>query len=260
MSIKVSIARTIKRLNLQSFIMKLPVFGQALYDGLAEEFDRVNDFRTLVNNSVVPNENMDVSTIQDNESKYGINEDSLATDEEKINRIIERAQRDGNGGPDWLEDEIQKAGFPLYVILNNSPQVDPAIVPGEIVASSPNGNIGGQFENFGNFQFGTTQFGVLVDGFAFPRPKPFNITADSNRWGYFFFLSPDPGGVVSILDLLSVSDESLNFLIKLVIQLKHVRNWCILQASSATIQDTITTDALTKLTSDDLTKVVISDL
>ena len=239
--------------------MKLSTFGQDLYDGIACEFDRVNDFRTLVTKSSVPNVNMDPDTIKDNESKYGIDRDSLATDTQRIDRIIERAQRGGNGGPDWLQDQIQKAGFPLYVIMNPA-LIDPRTVAGEIVASSPNGNIGGQFENYGTFQYGTNQFGVLVDGFAYPRPKPFNITNDPDKWGYFFFLSPFPSSLASPTELLSITDESLDFLRKLIIQLKHVRNWCILQATTATIQQTITTDSLTKLTTDGFIKVVISDL
>ena len=231
--------------------MKLPIFGQALYDGLAEEFDRVNDFRTLVNNSVVPNTNMDPSTIQDNEGKYGIDEDITATDEERIDRIIEAAQRDGNGGPDWLQEQVRQAGFDLYVILNiknvftgfqygnfqygqfqygvSITYTDPRTIDGELIVSSPNGNIGGQFENYGTFQYGTTQFGVLVDGFAFPRPKPFIITSNPDKWGYFFFLSPDPNGTVGPGSLLSVTQEQFDFLNKLVIQLKHQRNWCIAQ-------------------------------
>ena len=108
MSIAVSIARTIRRLNLHGFVMKLPIFGQALYDGLSLEFDRVNDFRTLVTTSAVPNKNMDVSTIQDYEAKYGIVEDVTINDESRIDKIIERAQRDGNGGPDWIQDQIQQ--------------------------------------------------------------------------------------------------------------------------------------------------------
>lgn len=235
--------------------MKLPVFGQALYDGIALEFDRVNDFRTLVTTSAVPNANMNTDTIVDYEGKYGIDEDITATNDERIARIIERAQRDGNGGPDWLQEQIQQAGFDLYVILNTKtvsfvPQfgnfqfgqiqfggsifyTDPRTVDGELIVSSPNGNIGGQFENFGNFQFGTTQFGVLVDGFAYPRPKPFTLTSDPDKWGYVFFLSPDPNGIVGSGSLLSVTQEQFDFLEKLVIQLKHVRNWCIAQVQIA---------------------------
>ena len=154
--------------------MKLPIFGQALYDGLSFEFDRVNDFRTIVNKSVVANENMDVSTITDYEAKYGIDDDTSATDAVKIDRIVERAQRDGNGGPDWLEEQIRATGLDLYVILNDLPYTDPATVDGQLIASSPNGNIGG----------------TPTPGFGYPTPKPFTITADATKWGYFFFVSP----------------------------------------------------------------------
>lgn len=251
MSLATAISNTIRRLNLQSFIMRLPVFGQALYDGISEEFNRVNDFRTIVTKSVVPNTNMSTNTIEDNEAARGIDPDITKTSAERIDRIIEAAQRDGNGGPDWLEDQIQQAGYLLYVILNiksvftgfqfgnhqfgqiqfgsSITYTDPRNVDGEIIASSPNGNIGGFFENFGNFQFGTTQFGVLLDGFAYPRPKPFTITTDPNRWGYFFFLSPDPAGIVGPGDLLGLTAKEFIDLEKLVIQLKHVRNWAIAQ-------------------------------
>ena len=251
MSIKTAIARTLRRLNLQGVIMSLPVFGQAVYDALSCEFDRVNDFRTIVTKSVVPNENMSPDTIEDYEKKYGIDQDTTATNQERIARIIERAQRDGNGGPDWIQDQIQKAGFDLYVILNtrtvslfsqfsnfqfNQVQfggsinyTDPRTINGELVVSSPNGNIGGFFENFGNFQFGNTQFGVVISGFAYPRPREFSISSDPDIWGYFFFLSPVPNEIVSLGGLLQVTQQQFDFLKKTIIQLKHTRNWAITQ-------------------------------
>jgi len=239
MSLTAAISKTIRRLNLQSFIMRLPIFGQALYDGIAEEFNRINDFRTLATKSVVANENMDVSTITDYEGKYGIDEDITATDEEKIDRIIERAQRDGNGGPDWLQDQVRKAGYELYVILNDLPYTDPRTVSGQLIVSSPNGNIGG----------------TPAPGFAYPDPKPFSITANSNRWGYFFFLSPFSDRIALESEQDIITAENFVFLEKTVIQLKHARNWCIAQVSIIEIK--ITSDFLTKLTSDDLIKIVI---
>jgi len=251
-SIKTSISRTIKRLNLHSVVMNLPIFGKALYDALSKEFSRVNDFKNIVKSSTVPNENMDISTIDDNELKYGIDEIISATDTERIARIIERAQRNGNGGPDWIQDQIQKAGFDLYVILNEKnissvfqfgdfqfndiqfggaiTYTDPDSIPGELVASSPNGDIGGQFLQFGDFQFGSSiQFGTLAEGFAYPQPKPFKITTNPNRWGYFFFLSPFYDHVALESELLEVSEIEWKYLKKTVIQLKHLRNWAIVQ-------------------------------
>ena len=242
MSLGTAISNTIRRLNLQSFIMRLPVFGQALYDGISEEFNRVNDFRTIVTKSVVPNENMSTDTIKDNEGKYGIDEDDTATDDEKIDRIIERAQRDGNGGPDWLQDQIRKAGYDLYVILNDLPYTDPQTISGQLIVSSPNGNDGG----------------TPAPGFAYPDPKLFSITSDSNRWGYFFFLSPFSDRVALESEQDIITAENFVFLQKTVIQLKHVRNWCIAQVSIIEIK--ITSDFLTKLTSDDLIKILIRTL
>lgn len=251
--IREAIARTLKRLNLHSIILAFPIFGQALYEGLSLEFERVNEYRDIVTSSVVANENMDVSTIDDYESKYGIDYIYTSTNGERIARIIERAGRDGSGGIDWFQDQIQKAGFPLYVILNRRnvssiPQfndfqfndvqfggavlyTDPRTVDGELVVAAPNGNIGGQFFNFGDYQFGTQiQFGTLQDGFAYPRPKEYIIGSDPNKWGYVFFLSPYPDRVATSSELLQLSDLELNYLIKTVIQLKHLRNWCIVQA------------------------------
>lgn len=254
MNIRQAVARTIRRLNLQGLIMGIPIFGQALYDALSMEFDRVNDFRDTVKNSVVPNSNMDVSTLDDYEKKYGVDSIISYSDPERIDRIIEAAARDGNGGPDWLQEQIQKAGFPLYVHINTRtvslvPQfgnfqfdqitfggsinyIDPRTVDGIIVASSPNGNIGPQYINFGSLQFGAQQFGELQPNTANPRPKPFQLSSDPNTWGYVFFLSPFEDRLAGPSELLQLSEEELNYLKKIVRKLKHVRNWAIVQAEA----------------------------
>ena len=277
MSIKTAIARTLRRLNLQGVVMSLPVFGKAVYDALSCEFDRVNEYRTIVTKSAVPNENMSPDTIDDYESKYGIEQDATATNTERIDRIIERAQRDGNGGPDWLQDQIQKAGFPLYVILNTKtvslvPQfgnfqfnqiefggsinyTDPRTIDGELIASSPNGNIGPLFENFGIYQFGNAQFGALVANTANPRPRIFVVNSDPDTWGYLFFLSPVADGTVSSGGLLQVTQQQFNFLKKTIIQLKHVRNWAIAQVEivddpKETVKTYLTDDLGNQLTDD----------
>ena len=249
--IKEAIARTIRRLNLQSMVLAFPVFGQALYDALSLELERVNNYRDIVTESTVANINMNISTIDDYEKKYGIDYIYTSTNQERIARIIERAGRNGSGGPDWLQDQIQKAGFPLYVILNTKtvntiPQYgdfqyndiqyggeitysDPRLVDGEIIASSPNGNIGGQFFAYGDYQYGDIQYGTLDDGFAYPRPKEFTLTSNINRWGYVFFLSPFPDRLAGPTELLQISSLEYKYLFKTVVQLKHLRNWAIAQ-------------------------------
>lgn len=246
------IARTIRRLNLHGVIMKLPIFGQAIYDGLSLEFERVDDFRNLVNNSVVANVDIYDSTIEDYELKYGITPISTDDNDSRKDKILQKAQRDGSGGIDWLQDQIRSAGFDLYIHLND-PSVstvpnfgnfqfgqiqfggtisylDPRTVTGEIIASSPNGNIGTQFQSFGAFQFGSAvQFGQPEENTANPRPRQFEITSDSTRWGYFFFLSPFEDRLAEANELLGLTNEEWNYLRKLVMQCKFLRNWAIAQ-------------------------------
>lgn len=284
MSIKTSIANTLRRLNVHGRIMALPIYGQALYDAIAEEFDLLNDFRNQVSSAVVPNVNMDSDTIEDFESKYGIANISTSSDKTRIERIIERASGNGNGGADWFEERIQAAGFDLYVHVNEqnvteSPSfndyqfnevqfgdlvtyTDPRDIPGEIIASSPIDNIGGLFEQFGTeYQFDDLQFGTIDETAAYPRPKTFSIPSDPDRWGYVFFLSPSADEVVTDeLDMLALTEEEYSFLHKLILQTKFTRNWCIAQVSTATIQEETTDDGLVKMTDDGLYSVVISDI
>lgn len=247
-----TVSRLIRRLNLKGFVMKLPVFGQALYDALSLEFERVDQYRNRVKSTTVPNEFMDEDSIPDHENKYGIIERIDLTNDERIDRIIERAARNGSGGPDWLQDQIQKAGFPLYVHLNTQSvftgaqystfqygqrqygisrtYIDPSGILGELIVASPNGNIGGQFESYGTYQYGTTQFGRLEPGFAFPRPRLYSITTNPDYWGYFFFLSPFEDRLADTSgELLELSQLDYDYLFKTVIQIKHARNWCIAQ-------------------------------
>lgn len=280
---KEAFARALRRLNLQSIVMKLPVFGKALYDGLSIEFERLNDYKDIVKSSSVPNDNMNSDTLEDYEKKYGLRFDPLFSDQVRIDRIIERASRNGNGGPDWLEQQIRQAGFDLYVIVNilGTPTgaqfgdfqfgteqfgglityIDPRTVPGEIIASSPNGNIGGQFVSFGDFQLGPqVQFGTLVENRSYPVGRGFTIPATPDIWGYVFFISPFPDRLATEIELQALSDSELAALRKIVIELKHTRNWAIAQVTTATLQQEITSDGLLKLSSDGLINSVYSDL
>ncbi len=278
-----AIARAIRRLNLQSIVMNLPVFGKALYDGLSEELNRVNDFKDIVKSSTVANENMSVDTLEDYEKKYNLRFDPLFSDQDRINKIIERASRNGNGTAIWLEGQLQQAGFDLYVHENfkdtstgaqygsfqfGAEQFgglityrDPRTVSGEIIASSPNGNIGGQYTPFGDFQFGPqVQYGTLVPGISYPAPLGFSIPSDQDRWGYVFFISPFPDRLATEIELQALSDSELNTLKKIVIELKHARNWAVVQVTTAEIQLEITSDLMYKTSSDGLRNAVLSDL
>lgn len=255
MSLKESISRTLKRLNLQGIMMQFPFFGKGLYDGLSAEFDRVNDFKNKIKVSVVPNSNMDPDTIDDYEDRYGIESITDGSDSVRIQRIIARAAMDGSGGPDWLENQIRNAGFDLYVIVNtpdaeeSSPQfgpfqfndvqfgslvsyIDPRNIDGEIIASSPVNEIGGLYDQFGDYQFNDIQFGSIIEGTSYPRPRQFAIPSDPNRWAYVFFVSPFEDRLAGPSELAQLTEQELRFLRNLILKDKFTRNWCILQAEA----------------------------
>ena len=192
---------------------------------------------------------MSVDTLDDYEKKYNLRTDPLFSDNDRINKIIERASRNGNGGSEWLQKQIRQAGFDLYVIENDKNEstgaqfgsfqfgsfeqfggivtyTDPRNVPGEIVASSPNGTMGGQYIGFGDFQFGSqVQFGTLDPTVSYPVPSGFSIPATPDYWGYVFFISPFPDRLATEIELQALSDSELTTLKKIVIELKHARNW-----------------------------------
>lgn len=255
MALKSAFRRTLERFL--TFPFSITGYLKLLLSGLATEFSRVDDYKNKVKKSTAPNGNMDDDSVEDYESKYGITVLSGTTIQERVDRIIQRASENGNGGPDWLQEQIRGEGFDLYVIVNTPeaestfPQfgdfqfndvqfgglvsyIDPRGVDGELITSSPNSNIGGLFEQFGSFQFGpTVQFGTLVDGAAYPRPAPFVLPSDPDRWGYVFFLSPFENRLAGPSELLSLTNEEWMFLQKLVLQIKFTRNWCIAQIEIA---------------------------
>jgi uncharacterized protein YmfQ (DUF2313 family) len=250
-----TISRTLKRLYIKGIPFGLPVFGKALFDGLSAEFSRVDDLKNKVKNSVVPNDNMSADTIDDYEKRYGVNGIGMLSNQEGIQKIIAKASENGSGGPDWLEDLIQASGFDLYVIVNQPdsessyPQYgdfqygdvqygglvsykDPRNIDGELIASSPVSDIGGLYLEYGDFQYGDVQYGTIQDGASYPRPKPFIISSDPNRWGYIFFVSPFEERLAGPSELAQIQQEEYDFLVNLILESKFTRNWCILQAEA----------------------------
>jgi uncharacterized protein YmfQ (DUF2313 family) len=250
-----TISRTLKRLYIKGIPFGLPAFGKALFDGLSAEFSRVDDLKNKVKNSVVPNDNMSADTIDDYEKRYGVNGIWMLSNQERIQKIIAKASENGSGGPDWLEDLIQASGFDLYVIVNQPdsestfPQygdfqygdvqygglvsyTDPRNIDGELIASSPVSNLGGLYLEYGDFQYGDVQYGTIQEGTSYPRPKPFIIPSDPDRWGYVFFVSPFEDRLAGPSELAQIQQEEYDFLVNLILESKFTRNWCILQAES----------------------------
>ena len=244
--------RTIKRLFGKIYNFNPALWFPLLVEGLSVEFERIKSFKNDVYSSTVAHEDMPSFAIDDYENKYGILI-KTGTDQERINRILERADLNGLPGKDWLERQIQTAGFPLYVIENLPLEqtalkwgtfqwgnafwgltdrfIDPNTVLGELIVNSPFTGQGKVYiSQFGSFQWGASQFGVPDLTTTTPPPKEYVRTTNQVRYGFYFFLSPDPNGIVlTEPELLELSQSDFNYLKKLIIRSKLMKNWAIAQ-------------------------------
>lgn len=256
MAISDTIARTLIRLGAVAEMLSGESF-RSLYRGLSKEFSRVSDLKDIVLCASVPNINLCTESLDDLENKYGLASGVDYTDQERINRIIERASLDGAGGKDWLEAQIQAAGFPLYVIENLSQipietqfgsvqfdettqfgtmpkRTDPNTVDGILITSSANRRGGAKLSvlsQFGSAQFGSSYFGTIDPDYTYPQPAERTLPTDTTKWSRIFFLSPFPDRLAAPSEMLFLSSEKINYLIKLVTQIKYLRNWCIAQVA-----------------------------
>ena len=260
MGIEASIERTIARLNNVS-IFTFGDWARRLYAGLSKEFGRVSEYKDKVLCATVPSTNLCTEALDDLEKKYGISYLGDVTDADRVNRIVERASFFGSLGSEWLQLQIQAAGFPLYVI-ENTPQVqdrtqygddtqhntstqyammpkriDPTTVGGILITSSPNKR--GARRVVAASQYGTqTQYS---DGFystpdtdySYPQPAIRQLPTNPTKWNRVFFLSPFPDRLATDDELLLMGNEQIRYLEKLVIQIKALRNWCIAQVYTA---------------------------
>ncbi len=257
--ISAAIARTLRRLADHPAALTGQAWLPAIFNGLAGEFNRVVDFKNFVLSAAVPNDAIPTDALDDLEAKYGINNFLGVTTAYRIARVMERAYNQGSGGSGWLQDRIQEAGFPLYVIENTpqpataiqfdspTPQfspaiqfgqvtsrIDPGTVYGELIVSSPPKKLGTVYTTqYGvATQYGTVEYGTVDPSYSRPQPVQFSIPTDATKWGFFFFLSPTEGAIVTDPDdLYPVTPEEFRYLKRLIIQSKFLRNWCIAQVA-----------------------------
>lgn len=254
-----AIKRTLTRLFGKIYGFNPVVWFPLLMEGIAIEFNRLREFKNIVLSSVVPNENMSAYAIDDYNIKYGIPPTLAGTNAEKIARIIEKATLNGQPGPDFLEEQIQKAGFPLYVIENevllqnirqygndqysNSVQygitsrfTDPDDIPGDLIVGSPPAGTGRVYlYRYGASIYGGDSMYGTYDPNAL-NPQPFIYTRGDNPvyWGFYFTLSPFSDRVATDeSEFLELSQAEYNYLVLIIKQLKLLSRWCILQAKVA---------------------------
>jgi len=269
--ISTAIEKTLQRIGTVAKVSGQNV--RAVWAGLSKEFARFVEYRDIVKSASVPSEFLCVEALDDLEDKYGLPQAEEMTDEERIARVVERASIRGSGGIDWLEAQIQAAGFPLYVIENSprpaeetqfgediqfSPttqfgvmpkRTDPLTVPGVLITSSAYSAGAGRLATESQFgvgmQFGTSFFGTRDPNYIFPQPRERQIPTDTQKWSRFFFLSPFPDRLASIDELLLLSIEKIRYLEKLVQTIKYLHLWCIAQVQEDIVLTTEDGEILT---------------
>ncbi len=277
MSIADSIAKTARRIgNVEKLLLGPGV--RALYEGIAVEFGRVSEYKDIVQCATVPSSSLCPEAIDDLESKYGVSSYGESTEQQRIDRIVERATLFGSGAAGWLEAQIQAAGFPLYVVenvptygvetqmgdvqmdittqLGTMPsRIDPSTVPGILIASSPNRKGGGVISPTSQLgvQMGSgTQMGSLDTDYSYPQPAERNLPTDATLWGAVFFLSPIEGRIATEDEMLFISDERIQYLKKLVMQIKYLGRWCVAQVAQRVVR--VTSDGSVRVIDDGSTR------
>jgi hypothetical protein len=82
------------------------------------------------------------------------------------------------------------------------------------------------------------QMGTPNEDYSYPQPLEFSATIDATAWGKVFFLSPIEGRVATESEMLYISDEKMQYLKKLIIEIKFLRNWCIAQVAQRVVRVT----------------------
>ena len=269
--ISTAIEKTLQRIGTVAKVSGQNV--RAVWAGLSKEFARFVEYRDIVKSASVPSEFLCIEALDDLEDKYGLPQAEEMTDEERIARVVERASIRGSGGIDWLEAQIQAAGFPLYVIENSpmpaedtqfgediqfSPttqfgvmpkRIDPLTVSGILITSSAYAAGSGRMATESQFgigmQFGTSFFGTRDHNYIYPQPRERQIPQDTQKWSRFFFLSPFPDRLASIDELLLLSIEKIRYLEKLVQTIKYLHLWCIAQVQEDIVLTTEDGEILT---------------
>ena len=269
--ISTAIEKTLQRIGTVAKVSGKNV--RAVWTGLSKEFARFVEYRDIVKSASVPSEFLCVEALDDLEDKYGLPQAEEMTDEERIARVVERASIRGSGGIDWLEAQIQAAGFPLYVIENSpmpaedtqfgediqfSPttqfgvmpkRIDPLTVSGILITSSTYSAGSGRMATESQFgvgmQFGTSFFGTRDHNYIYPQPRERQIPQNTQKWSRFFFLSPFPDRLASIDELLLLSIEKIRYLEKLVQTIKYLHLWCIAQVQEDIVLTTEDGEILT---------------
>ncbi len=218
-------------------------------DALAEMPERIITHADLVRDSGIP-VNLPPESLSDWENFLALTPDSLLSDQQRSDRISGKIATIGGQGPEYLQDVLQAAGFPVYVVENSdssgyvymsalgnfqlgeielgeySGRIDPRSVTGHLIYGAP---VWETWKNYttalGNFELGDAE---LADYNGTETiPKVYVIPPTVNRFIFIWFLC-GPMGINDFVDIPSERETDFRMLIE---SIKPVHTWVIAQVN-----------------------------
>jgi hypothetical protein len=246
---------TIKNLlpNGRAFRVFFDTMHEKILDASQLEAGRVKLFLDDIRDSGVPNGDLPANALDEWETFLGIPMNTNLTTAERRERITGKYTAQGGQGPDYIQDTMQAAGFPVYVVENipsTTPsvraytsrlggitlgettlgaytnRVDPRSVSGTLIAGPA------IFESekiysasLGNMTLGETTLGAYVG--TITQEVEYTIPAIPARYIYVWFLT-GPNGLDDFVDI--PLDRKQDF-INQVLQIKPAHTWVIAQVN-----------------------------
>lgn len=117
---------TIKKLlpNGRAFRVFFDTMHEKILDGSQLEAGRVKTFIDNIRDAGIPNGNLPAGALSDWETFLGLSMNTALSNAERNERIKGKYAGQGGQGPDYIQDTLQAAGFPVYV-LENIPKDNP---------------------------------------------------------------------------------------------------------------------------------------
>ncbi len=217
----------------------------------AKEPGRICDFFVDVRNSGIP-PNIPSDALSDWETFLGLLTNTALTDESRNDRILSKLTAVGGQGPDYIEKQLQDAGFPLFVYENNvqegareyitllgdtgiemndfqlgdfTDRLNPNSVPGDLLANPPifatskdyiGSMLGDTDTELDDFELGEFSDTIFTE-------FEYKISADSETFVFYWFIAGE-GGIFDTVDLPADRQDDFE---SLVYQLKPAHTWVI---------------------------------
>lgn len=229
-------------------------YFKQLSEALAKEPERIKDFYDTVRDSGIPDCNiLPDEALSDWETFLALSKNDSLTNVERCERIQGKFIAQGGQGPDYIQQVLQDAGFPVYVFENipsDNPsfrqytaalggfslggsnlgaytdRIDPRTVDGTLIAGPPTYSTARNYSaTLGGFSLGGANLGTYIG--TETTENEVTIPSDPATFIFIWFLT-GPNG---LNDFVDIPEDRKTDLISQILQIKPAHTWVILQAN-----------------------------